>query len=105
MLVGVLDHDDGRVDHGADGDGDATQAHDVGVHSKQAHCNEGDQHTHRQHQDRHQRTAKVQQEDHADECNNQRFLNKRVAQGLDGAVDQLGAVIDRLHGHALRQAG
>jgi hypothetical protein len=31
VLVGVFDHDDGTVHHGAHGDGDATQAHDVGV--------------------------------------------------------------------------
>ena len=31
VLVRVLDHHDGRVDHRADGDGDAAQAHDVGV--------------------------------------------------------------------------
>ena len=29
LLVDVLDHDDGGVDHGADGDGDAAERHDV----------------------------------------------------------------------------
>ena len=31
VLVEVLDHHDRRVDHGADGDGDPAQGHDVGV--------------------------------------------------------------------------
>ena len=31
MLVGVLDHHDRRVDHGADRDRDAAEAHDVGA--------------------------------------------------------------------------
>ena len=30
FLVGVLDHDDRRIDHRANGDGDAAQRHDVG---------------------------------------------------------------------------
>jgi hypothetical protein len=31
MLVRVFDHDDGRIDHGADSDGDAAEAHDIGA--------------------------------------------------------------------------
>ena len=38
MLVGVLDHDDRGVDHGADGDGDAAEAHDVGAQAQQVHA-------------------------------------------------------------------
>ena len=30
-LMRVLDHDDGGIDHRADGDGDAAEAHDVGA--------------------------------------------------------------------------
>ena len=40
VLVGVFDHHDGRVDHRANGDRDAAQAHDVGVHAQQAHRDE-----------------------------------------------------------------
>ena len=29
VFVGIFDHDDDRVDHGADGNGDATERHDV----------------------------------------------------------------------------
>ena len=36
MLVGVLDHHDGGVDHRADGDGDAAEAHDVGADARAA---------------------------------------------------------------------
>jgi ribosomal protein L22 len=35
VLVRVLDHHDGRVDHRADGDRDAAQAHQVGTHAQQ----------------------------------------------------------------------
>ncbi len=41
VLVGVLDHDDGRVDHGANGDGDAAEAHDVRAHAERPHRGEG----------------------------------------------------------------
>jgi hypothetical protein len=67
VLVRVLDHHDGGVDHRADGDGDAAQAHQVGVHAQRAHGDEGDQHADRQHQDGDQRAAHVQQEDDADQ--------------------------------------
>ena len=40
MLVRVLDHDDGRVDHRADGDGDAAQAHDVRADAEHLHGHE-----------------------------------------------------------------
>jgi hypothetical protein len=67
MLVRVLDHHDRRIDHRADGDGDAAQAHQVGVHAQRAHGDEGDQDADRQHQDGDQRAAHVQQEDDADQ--------------------------------------
>ena len=38
MLVRVLDHDDRGVDHGADGDGDAAEAHDVGATARAHTC-------------------------------------------------------------------
>ena len=40
VLVRVLDHDDGGVDHRADGDGDAAERHDVGVDPLPAHDDE-----------------------------------------------------------------
>jgi hypothetical protein len=44
VLVGILDHDDGGIDHRADGDGDAAQAHQIGIHAQQTHGDEGKQH-------------------------------------------------------------
>ncbi len=63
VLVGVLDHHDGGVHHGAQRDGDAAQAHDVGADAERVHAGERHQHADRQRQDRHQRAAEVQQED------------------------------------------
>ena len=60
MLVRVLDHDDGGVDHGADRDGDAAQAHDVGAQPQRLHRRERDQDADGQHDDRDQGAAQMQ---------------------------------------------
>ncbi len=67
MFVGVLDHHDGGVDHGAERDGDSAQAHDVGADPERMHSGEGDQDAERQGQDCHQRAARMQQEQDADQ--------------------------------------
>ena len=105
MLVRVLDHDDGGVDHGADGDGNAAEAHDVGAEAEHLHRQERHQNADGQHDDRHQGAADVQEEHDADQRHHQAFLEQRAAQGLDGAIDQLGAVVDRHHLDALGQGG
>ena len=103
MFVGVLDHDDGGVDHGADGDGDAAEAHDVGAEAEQFHRHERHQDADGQHDDGDQGAAHVQEEHDADQRDHEAFLEQRAAQGVDGAIDQLGAVVDRHHLHALGQ--
>ena len=102
MLVGVLDHDDRGIDHGADRDGDAAEAHDVRADAEQLHAAIGDQHADRQHEDGDQRAAHMQQEHDADERDDQALLDQRALERLDGAVDQVGAVVDRLDLDALR---
>jgi hypothetical protein len=59
VLVRVLDHDDGGIDHHADGKGQAAQAHDVGVDVEQLHHQDRHQQTHGEGEDRHQRAAHV----------------------------------------------
>ena len=46
VLVGILDHHDGRVHHGPDGDAD--ERHDIGVDPLVAHDDERDQDAERQ---------------------------------------------------------
>ena len=89
MLVCVLDHDNSRVDHRSDGDGDAAEAHDVGANPEQPHGNERHQDAHGEHQNRNQSAAHVQQEDHAHQGDDKAFLEQRRFEGCDGAVDQL----------------
>ncbi len=93
--MGVLDHDNGGVDHGADRDGDAAQAHDVGPEPQGSHAYERHQDADGQHQDGDEGTPHVQQEHDADERDDDALLDQRVAQGFDGRVDELRAVVDR----------
>ena len=104
MLVGVLDHDDRGVDHRADGDGDAAEAHDVGAQAQQIHAEIGDQYPDRQRDDGDQRAADMQEEYDADEGDDDALLDQRASERVDCAVDQVRAVIDGVEGHALGQA-
>ena len=104
MLVGVLDHDDRGVDHGADGDGDAAEAHDVGAQAQQIHAEIGDQYPDRQRDDGDQRAADMQEEHDADEGDDGALLDQRASERVDCAIDQVRAVIDGVEGHALGQA-
>ncbi|MNP40560.1 hypothetical protein D3C76_1342090 [compost metagenome] len=51
LLVGVLDHHHGGIDHGTYGDGDPTEGHDVGVESLVTHDDERDEDANRQRDD------------------------------------------------------
>ena len=46
----------------------------------------------------------MQQKHYADNGDDDAFLDQRVLERLDGAVDQVGTVIHRIEGDALRQA-
>ena len=61
----VLAEDDPHVHHGADGDGDARQGHDVGVDPEELHADEG--HQHRQRQQPGDQQAAAQVHDHDDD--------------------------------------
>ena len=101
--MGVFDHDDRRIDHGADGNGDAAEAHDVRTQAQQVHAQIGDQNAERQRDDRHQRAAHVQQKHHAHQRHDDAFLDQGAFERVDGAVDQVRAVVDRVKGDAFRQ--
>ncbi len=99
MLVGILDHDDGRIDHRADGDGDAAQREDIGVQSLHAHRDEGDEDTERQRENGNQRRTDGPEEQRADERHDDELLDQLGGQIVDRAIDQARPVIggDDLH--------
>ncbi len=104
MLMSVLNHHHGRIDHGADGDGDAAQGHDVGVDALDAHDDEGEQHPERKGEDGHERGAHVPEEEGADERHHEEFLGEFAGEILDRPIDQLRAVIGGDHLDASWQA-
>ena len=105
MLHGVLDHDDRRVDHGADGDRDAAEAHDVGRQPERVHAGIRNEHAERQGDDGDERTSDVQQEHHAHERDDEAFLEQRVLQRLDRSQNEVGSVVDRQDFGTVGQAG
>ena len=87
FLVRVFDHHHRRIDHGADGNGNATERHDVGVDTLHTHDDEGDQHAQRQRDDRHQRRAQMPQEHSTHQRHHDEFLDQLASQILDRPVD------------------
>src|SRR5258708_1930873 len=102
MLMGVLYHDDGTVDHRADRNRDTSQAHDVRADAAHLHGGENHPDANRQHYDRDESTTHVQQDHDADERNDDAFLGERSLQRLDRIVNEIGTVIDRDDLDALR---
>ncbi|MNC88407.1 hypothetical protein D3C83_42190 [compost metagenome] len=88
VLVGVLDHHHRGIDHGTDGDRNAAERHDVRIHSLVDHDSKGDQDTQGQGDDRHKCGAKVKQENHANEGDNDEFLDQLLREVLHCAFDQ-----------------
>src|SRR3989449_458149 len=99
----VLEHHDRGVDHGADRDDDPAETHDIAVDAKPAGDRERHQNAERQRGDRDERAARVQQEHRADERDNDRLLEQRAQQCLEGPADQVRAVVGRHDPDAGRQ--
>ncbi len=105
VLVCVLDHDDGSINHRANCDRNAAEAHDVGADAEQLHRAERHQDADRQHQDGDERAADVQQEDDADESDDDTLLKQRVPERVNGGIDQVRPVVDGNDLDRFRQAG
>ena len=101
--MGVLDHHNRAVHHGPHGNGNATQAHDVGVQAHDLHDNQAAQHGGGNDENRHQTAAQVQQEDGADQGDDEHFFEELLDEVVDGPLDERGAVVLGDHIHADRQ--
>ena len=104
VLVHVLDHHDGAIDHRTDGDRDAAERHDVGVDPLPVHDDERREHTDGQRHHRHERRAQMEQENGADQRHHDELLDQLVAQVVHGAVNQQRPVIGGHDLHARWQA-
>ena len=104
MLVRVLDHHDGCIDHGPDRDRDAPERHDVGVQPLVRHHDERRQNGHGDRENGDEGRAEMQQEQEADEGHDHALLGQLLPQRLDRPLDEPAAVVDGDDLHALRQA-
>ena len=105
MLVRALDHHDGSIDHGPDGDRDASEAAVVRAQADVLHSRvKSHEDTDRKHQNGDKRTSQVQQKHDADQRHDGAFLDQGVLQRLNRGFDQLRAVIDRDDLGAARRA-
>ena len=102
-LVRVLYHDDGRVHHRADGDGDAAQRHDIRCQRKLEHRQERQDDCYGQSDDGYERGADVPQENKADQRHDDAFLDELLSQRRDRAFDELAAVVGGNNFDAFRQ--
>ena len=93
FLVGVLDHDDRGVDHGADGDGDAGQAHDIRGDAHEVHADKGHDDGERQGEDDRKGARQMEEKNDADGTDGNRQPDDLFLQGVDRPVDQIGAVV------------
>ena len=100
----VLDHDDGAVDHGADGDGDPAQTHDVGVESHHLHDEQAGKDRHRDDEDRHQTAAHVEQKHDADEGDDDQLFDQFFREVFNGSFDQRRPVVFGHDVHAHRES-
>jgi hypothetical protein len=95
----VLAHHNPHVDDYSDGNGDAGQGHDVGLHANDLHGDETQQHVEGQHQADGQAASQVQQYDEHHDHGNQDFLGNGVVQRPECLVDQAGPVVKRHDRH------
>ena len=76
MFVGVFNHDHRGVNHHPDGQGDATQTHDVGADVELIHDTQRNKDPQGQGDNGHQGAAKVEQEDDADQGHHHHLFNQ-----------------------------
>src|SRR5262249_18919621 len=93
FLVRLLDHHNGGVHHGADGDGDAAERHDVGGHPQRLHGNERNNDRDGNRQDRDNGARDVPEKDQDHQGHDGQLFRQRTLQIVDRAQNQLRAVV------------
>ena len=79
----LFDDNDGSIDHGADGDGNPTKRHDVGIDAQQLKGNKGDEHGKGNGDDRDYGAGNVPEEDQDDQRNRQDDLQDGCGEVVD----------------------
>ena len=103
MLVRVFNHHDRGINHGANGNRNAAQRHDVGIDALVVHHDKGRQNAQRQRDDGHQGRAQVKQKDKAHHSHDDELFKQFEAQVADRLFDQHGSVVGGNDLYASRQ--
>jgi hypothetical protein len=91
--VRVFDHDNRRIHHCSDRNGDTSQGHDVRGELEIVHADKREKDGDRQRQNSDQRAANVKEEDQADHAYNDDFLDEFLFQSRDRPLDQIRSVV------------
>ena len=95
MLRDIFRHDDAEIDHHADGDGDAGEAHDVGADAGEAHDEKGEEHAERQAEGDGEAGADVEEKRDDDDGGGDDGFDEGGGEGGGGFADELGAIVER----------
>ncbi len=88
MLVCVLHQNHRRIHHDSDGNGDASQTHNVGVDAQKIHDEKRHQNAHRQGEDGHKGRSEVEEENNTDHGHHAHFLNELCFERVDASLDK-----------------
>ena len=94
MPVNILDHDDGVIDHQADGQHQRQQRQEIDRVSQRQHHEEGADQRQRHGNDGDDDGAQASQEEEDDEGHDDERFRQRFHDLDDGGVDELGGVVD-----------
>ncbi|GBC78534.1 hypothetical protein HRbin08_02030 [bacterium HR08] len=94
-LVRLLDDDDRRIHHRANGDGDPAERHDVGRNPHRIHRDEREEHRGGDGDDGDQRARDVPEENEDHGAHDHQLLDERPLQRRDGAQDQVRPIVGR----------
>ena len=89
LLMGVFHHDNGGVHHGADGDSDAGEAHNVGGDAQVIHADEGHEHGDGQGDDHYQGAGQVKKKDKANYAHCHGQFDNLIFESCHGAHDEV----------------
>jgi len=90
----VFREDDAHIDHGADGDGDAAQAHQVRIDAEELHENETDHHRQRHGDADDEAASQVAQKHEHHEGGHEDLFEESILERIERLVDKHGSIIE-----------
>ena len=104
LFVSIFHHDDGGVHHGANGDSDTREAHDVRGNTQVIHTDEGHQYSNGQREDDHQGAGEVKKKYQTDHTHRYDQLDNLLFEGGHGSLNEIRTIIGGYDFHAFGEA-